>query len=310
MALTKRARTVNRRIYFYRVCRGSSDSGYPIQFDPRPALESICAMSFTNTGRYLTDDNGDSICLWPISNGQHPSVRFSKIRRSALPQIEEEGALSELPISDRSGLVESIHGVFFENNIVGFEYNIHAPRVSRLGYYLTTKAGLEGPILSFDPILRVDVTQQLERLQEIRLLDIKASRGIASVLEDASSSLASTFSATERLITGNDCITIRMSISPSNRRSALQRFINDLRSIVRTPDILAYMKKGSVRGKCVDSGRVETVDLLQDQFVVDAKVVRLNERTRAVDERSMIEQIERAYAGLKSQLESATSIAS
>ena len=308
MARKKTAKTVNGRVFFYRISCGTEASGYPIPFDIKSTLETISATEFTDSGRYLTDENGDSICLWPVPDTQYPSVRFSKIRRTALPQIEESGNLSDLPISDESGLVESIHGVFFRKNIVGFEYNNHAPRITRLGYYLFRKARLEEQIPSFDPILRMDITEQLDRLEEIRLLEIKAHRGFASVLRAASLSLSSTFSATEELLLGGDEIAISMKIAPSNRRGTCHRFIDELKSIVRNPNARDHMRSGVVRGRCNDSGRVETVDLLRDKFIVDARVVRLNERTRAVDERSIIGEIEMAYEKLKDQLESATSV--
>ena len=308
MARKKTAPTVNRKISFYQIYCGTDASGYAIPFDIKSALETIGATGFTDTGRYLTVDNGDSIYLCPVLDTQYPSVRFSKIRRTGLPQVEESGNLSDLPISDESGLVESIHGVFFRNNIVGFEYNNHAPKIDRLGHYLSMKARLGEPMPSFNPILRMDVTEQLDRLEEIRLLEIKAHRGFASVLEAAGLSLSNTFSATEELISGGDEITISMKIAPNNRKNTLRRYINPLKLIARNPNARNHMKNGTVRGKCIDSGRVESMDLLRDKFIVDAKVVRLNERTRAVDEQSMIEQIEKAYEKLKDQLESATSV--
>lgn len=310
MALTKNAKRVNRRIYFYRVSHGIDDSGCPIPFDAQSALSVIGGTEFSDTGRYLTDDSGDSICLWPIHTGRHPTVRFARIRRSALPQIEENGTFADLAISDESGLVESIHGVFFENDIAGFEYNNHAPRVSRLGYYLTNKAKLRDRSLSFDPIIRNDITDQLDRLQEMRFLEIKARRGISTVLRNGNISLSSAFDATEELVRGGDELAVSMKISPSNRREALRQFIQELKWMVSDLGVREHMTNGVVKGKCLDSNRVETVDLLRDKFIVDVKVVRLNERTRAVDEHSIIKQIEEAYEALKDQLERATSISS
>lgn len=310
MAVANTVKKVNRRIHFYRVSHGCDDSGYPIPFDVQSALSVIEGTGFSNFGRYLTDDSGDSLCLWRIETGRYPTVKFSKIRRSALPQIEEKGAFSDLYISEESGLVESIHGVFFENNIAGFEYNSHAPRISSLEYYLKNKANLREKQLSIEPIIRKEVTDQLDRLREIRLLDIRVRRGISTALANAGVSLSSTFRETEELLLGGDEFAISMKMSPSNRAGALRKFIQDLKLIVCNPSVREHMKNGVVRGKCSDSNRVETVDLLRDKFIVDAKVVRLNTRTRAVDEQSIIEQIEAAYTALKDQLETAASVSS
>lgn len=122
MALKNTVKMVNRRIHFYRVSQGLEDSGYPIRFDVRSALSVIEGTGFSNAGRYLTDESGDSLCLWPIHTGRYPTVRFSKIRRSALPQVEENGACSDLTISEESGLVESIHGVF--STTISLDLNI------------------------------------------------------------------------------------------------------------------------------------------------------------------------------------------
>ena len=167
---------------------------------------------------------------------------------------------------------------------------------------------MRGQQVLLEPIIRKDVTDQLDRLQEIRLLEIRAHRGISTALRNARVSLSSTFCATEELLLGDDELAISMKISPSNRVGALRMFMQDLKSIVCDSRVRERMKNGVVRGKCSDSDRVETVDLLRDKFIVDVKVVRLNERTRAVDEHSIIEQIEAAYETLKDQLETAISV--
>jgi hypothetical protein len=116
--------TLTRKIHFFRADVGVDDAGQPIPFDVVPAMRVIDRLPFTNVNRrYLLDDEGNALCVWPNMNGANATLRFCQIRRTGLPQLEQAGNVTDLNIAADAGLLEPIYVVFFPGNIVGVEYN-------------------------------------------------------------------------------------------------------------------------------------------------------------------------------------------
>ena len=149
------APTLERKIHFYRANIGIDGGGKPLPFDPTAALAAITAMPFADgmAGRYLLDDDGNAVCVWPGSAGVRTTLRFCQIRRTGLPQLEQGGTVSDLNLAADAGLLEPVHVAFFSDNIVGADFNFYGPRLSRLGYYLRVKSSNAVPIATFEPLL-------------------------------------------------------------------------------------------------------------------------------------------------------------
>lgn len=149
---------IERKIHFYRVCMEGDNAS---AFNPNHVLQDIINLNFQNGDRYCPHGDGDDICAWPLDNPNHNWLRLGIIRRSNFPQVENHGTISPLPISINHGLLESIHIVFFPNNIVGSEFNFYGPRISSLALYLNTKFADTLSRIHFDILLRQDVQQRL-----------------------------------------------------------------------------------------------------------------------------------------------------
>ena len=125
--------TVERRIMFFRVDIGTDPGGMPLPFDAQPALQFITNLPFSSDldGRYWEDseDSEDSVlCLLDGPYGTLPTVQFCRVRRAGLPQLERAGNVKDLDIALDEGLLETIHAVFFPENVVGVAYNHYGPR--------------------------------------------------------------------------------------------------------------------------------------------------------------------------------------
>jgi hypothetical protein len=142
--------TVERKIYFYRANVGTDGGGRPLAFNPTTALRHINGLRFNDAGRYLVEGDA-ALCCWVDRPNPRQRFRLGQIRRSGLPQVEQGGALTDLPIPANSGLVEAIHVVSFANNIVGSDFNFYGPRMSRLSVYLHEKAARRCPDVTFEP---------------------------------------------------------------------------------------------------------------------------------------------------------------
>jgi hypothetical protein len=302
--------TLERKIYFYRMHVGTDEAGSPVTFDPRPVLRTIDTLPFVGSQeRYLVDDESNAVCAWVDDIGAEPKIRLVRVRRTGLPQIEEAGLLSDLNLAVNAGLAEPVHVIFFPNNIVGADFNYHGPRLSRLAFYLHYKGGDGVPLVNFEPLLRLDVSAQLNRLRDVRLFNLKVRPSYASAVREADQDLGSAFQAAQHL---GDTEEVQILIKPNRQgqRSLLERFTGLARQLIRRADLRTEASKFVINGKCQDSGRVEPIDLLRDHLIAHRQIISLGERSRAPNPESAYQAIQSAYNDLHTELENAASIKS
>ena len=301
---------LERKILFFRADIGFDDGGIPLEFDPMPALTAIDALPFTNDyeGRYEAEVDGNALCLIIHQREPMASVRFCRVRRTGLPQLEQAGQITDLDLNPESGLLESIHVTFFPNNIVGAEYNHFGPRVSRLGGYLHYKSQKAVSRATFRPLLRGDATEQLDRLIDLRLLDISVLPSLVEITRRSDESLADALEANARAVETPKVLQAVLKPLEAAQRSFLSRKREPLKEMVGNETLREGSAKFQVRGKCADSGRVETIDLLKDQLISTKGIVRMNERSRALNPNSAFEAIQESYGQLREELEEAAGV--
>ncbi|EHM02913.1 hypothetical protein HMPREF9946_00657 [Acetobacteraceae bacterium AT-5844] len=304
--------TLERKIHFYKADVGVDDSGRPIPFDAARALSRIGHLPFRDGtgGRYLLSDDGNAVCGWPYSADPLQSMLFCQIRRTGLPQLERAGAVSDLDLDADAGLLEPVHVVFFPNNIVGADFNFYGPRLSRLGFYLRVKSENAVRQVNFIPLLRHDISEQLEHLTEVRLLDFKIKSSYISAVEQADQALGEAFRANARVLDGAaDEVQVILRPKKEARIGALRRLIRPLEELVRGPDLREHAERFHVKGTSDLTGRVEIIDLLRDHLISRKQVLRIGERSRAVHTSAAFEAIHEAYGELSSELDRASGIA-
>lgn len=296
-----------RRIHFYRVNVGTSEAGQPIVPNVARWLHAIDALPFTDDGRYLEVEPGLLTCCWVDRDRANHRMRVGTIRRSGLPQLERAGQLSALPISPSSGLAEQVHVVFFPNNIVGSEFNFYGPRLSRLADYLSVRAGVNSPPVSFDPLIRQDVLEQLAKLQDVRVLRLRIKGSYVDTLRQLDQDLGSAFEAAQRA-TEADEVELILRMTPYSRQALSQRMMAFVRRLARRPDSRTEMSQFKVSGLSSDSGGVEIVDALNDQLIANKQIIREGRRSRALDTNAAYTAIEEAYEEMREELEAAAAI--
>jgi hypothetical protein len=301
----KLSKTIERKIHFYRIDAGVNVSGKPLIYDPVPALNKIKGLPVTDEkyGRYLTDEDGNAIGVWPELVGVRTALRFCQVRRNGLPQVEQAGVVNELNIADDAGLLEPVHVVFFADNIVGADFNFYGPRLSRLGYYLSTKTGMDGQLLQFMPLLRQDVAAQLNRLDEISLFDLRIKSSYAQSVSQRDESLDAAIKA-NLLVLGDDTEDVQLILRAARgrRRGAFRRLGKAIKDLISSENFRENTERFQVRGRMNDTGKIDTIDLLKDQLIATKQILRLGERSRAVQAESAFQAIETAHAELKDSL--------
>jgi hypothetical protein len=289
------------------VSNGQEASGASVTFDPKPALSIVGKLPFCDAGgRYLLDSDGNALCAWIDEMGFRPKMRFAQIRRVGLPQVETAGNLSDLALQASEGLVEVVHVVFFPDGIAGVEFNFYGPRPSRLGYYLG-KLSNSKQLPEFQPLLRLDVAAQLDRLTDVRLLDLKVRPSYSAALKMADVDLSSAFSAAAKLGTLEE---IELVIRPTKggAKDLVGRIRNFARHLLGRADLRTEASRFSIRGKMADSGLVEPLDLLRDQLISNKRIIRVSERSRALNSPAAYAAVSDAYDELADDLKQAATL--
>ena len=304
--------SVERKIHFYRVDIGADGGGQPLPFDPLPALSVIDALPFDSSeaGRYEVDADGNALCVTYLNANSQTNIKvaFGRVRRTGLPQIERAGIVTDLNLPTDAGLLETTHMVFFHNNIVGCEYNHYGPKVSSLGNYMHIKSGKLVKRAKFLPLVREDPIEQLNRLGEIRLFEMSIHPSYIESVRRADNSLADAFDANARVVEAP--LSVQVVLRPSNqgRAWALRRLWTPLRDLFGQDGLSPSVERLQIRGKCKDTDRVETIDLLKDQLIAKKRIVRLNDRERTLNRESAFDAIIEAYEEHQDEIAKATGI--
>jgi hypothetical protein len=274
--------------------------------DFSPFLEQVNKLTWVEGERYVVQDDGNVLCVW-VDSVDNRLFRLATIRRSSLPLIEEGGSLNGLGLSDKQGLYEPVHVQVFPANIIGVEFNFYGPRPSRLPSYLRQVIGPDAcPTFTLDPLLRQDVMTQLNRLGEVRVLELAIRPAYASAVAEADQDLGAAFRAASRVGTPQ-LVTLRLAPEPYGRGWLGGRILPFARALARRDDMRENTKTFTLHGLDIQTGALELVDVLRDNLVSTKRIVRLDSRSRAIDDNAAYAAISEAYAELKGELEMAAS---
>lgn len=303
------SRTVTRSVHFYRI-RFDPNPTHPARL-LQPLLSSVGALPFAESrsptgGRYWRDASGDELCIWVDDRPNCARFRFAKIRRKALPQIEDSGILAELTLPPSAGFCEASHCVLFGNDIVGVEFNAFAPSATRLPAYL--KAVLPHQVVpaAVEILLKGDAAAALTRLQTIRVVDLKIRSSYASAIAQADENLGAAFQAAARI---QGAETVSLTLGPIPREhGGLVGIFGAVRRLLDRGDLHQHVLRFHVSGPATTTGRNLEVDLLRDQLVSQEEVVTIGERTRVVESSGAYEAVERAYESLRRDVDAAAAV--
>lgn len=299
---------IERKIYFYKAC---AKEGKEFNLNICDFLKILQDLSFFDQNidkqPYLFDGE-HYLCGWVDDLHPPAKLRFGRIRRSDLPQVEEAGKLSDLNLRVNAGLAELTHIVFFPNNILGTDFNFHAPRLSKLSKYLQKKAGLPADV-SFNPLINPDIFEQLDSFTSISLLDIKTLPTQASLLYQADKDLGSAFLAAGKFSSGHP---IEMKISLKLTDKPLKQFISNLKQLIVSLKFqdTPQPSKLQIKGTHQNENKAEVIDLLHTQIIMKKSIHRIDERTRILDKNSAYREIINAYNELKKLIKNSPAIIS
>ena len=300
--------TVQRKIYFYRINVGTTDAGQPILFDPAPPLQALDGLPFDVEGRYWEYDASRVLCLWVDRAAPPQRLRFASIRRSDLPYLETGGNLEPLDVPAGTGLYEPVHVVFFGDNLIGSEFNFYGPRMGSLASSLHRKLPDLVPEMTIGHLLRRDVSDQLARLEDIRLFDFKLASSYVATIRQMDEDLGT---ALRTLATIGEAQQVHLTLQPerySRTGTLADRLLDAARNLARRADLRENATVFKVKGHDQELARVVEVDVLRDLLITTRRVVQLGDRSRAVDPQSAYEAIHDAHDELQQDLAEAVAL--
>jgi len=156
---------VERSIYFYKVEMHDDQ-----EWKRKTVLRGLEALEGEDQVISLGEDNYAWAKVDRVPRTQEAGrLRFFRDRRANLPGFAHQGDIGELPIPEEAGLIEPTHVVLGGNGLIAAEYNHFAPRITtQFAALLRQKLDLN---LSIGTFVQGDIMEQLDRLEEIQLLE-------------------------------------------------------------------------------------------------------------------------------------------
>lgn len=285
-----------RKIKFYRLVvldEASAPKPYPVL----DVLADLRALLGTDD-RYLVQGERVTFCV-PEPSPHPPRLRLLNVRRNNLPQIESAGILSPLLLDPESGLAEPIHLVFFDSGVVGSEFNFYGARPGRFAEFVRNKS--VGPRIAIQPLYREDAVRRLDEMQDLRMAQLKVKRGAAALVRRADATLADALDQTERWAAGVD-VDLVLRRPARSGQSLPERIRTAFRALAGSDELRSQVTKMRLEGRNPHTGEFEVLDLLEQELVTTRRILRSDERIRALDSNATYEAIQSAYAELEDEI--------
>lgn len=294
---------VARNIYFYAVDAGvDENTGRLLPFDPTPVLRHIDSLPLRGPDRRLQlPDDRASYC-WVDSLSAPQRLRIANIRRSGFPFVELEGDLTPLRIRQGSGLADHIHVVFFENNIVGADFNFYGPRIRGLQNYLAAKAPRWGQNLNFGTLVDPDTAQRLNRYEELRVLELRMRPADAEILRNYSTGLAGSFAAANEFLDEDAQLELVLRPRPHSRGGIGRQILQTVRRMFVNEELRERASRFRVQGINQQGDTEDPINLLSDDLVIRKPVIKLDSQSRAVVAESAYAAIIEAHGEVQHKL--------
>jgi hypothetical protein len=283
-----------RKIQFAKVNCGLDDSQKEIIFE----IDKVFKNFPKENNRYQSIDAAVSLCsaIDKISSPQH--FCFWNRRNSGLPQVEKLGKFKDVPLQDEEGLAEKTHVIFFPNNIIGYEYNHHGPRISRLDSYFHHISPGRVPRFSVQTLVHPDVMKRFDDAGDLFNFDIRVSRQYAEILKNDGDSLGKILFSTAQL--GEfDSLSITGSVDKRKGHIINGGFKRILKAIMSKAD--SGLDALKIKGE-----NSQWLDVLKDQICFEVDVtLEQTAKSRSVNSTIMYKKINEAYSSSKEILEEA-----
>lgn len=298
--------SVERKINFYRIDAGTSD-GVPVRFDPVPTLEFIRALPPRLDGKYLEWTDGNYLFVDPVSTSFPQKIRLVLSRRRDWPELERDGQMDPLRLPKNGGLGEKIHMMFF-GDYVAADFNYYGPRATAVGAYFHLKAKELGPQIRLEHLAKADTIRELKSLLGAVRVELTFRKSALSLVKHANESLFAALRGLGETNAGRIAVVLKTEKVKGKRDYLDSYILEGVESLAR--EEATYSEFSRLRVKGIESRTFEqyAVDVLDELIVAQRKIVKVDDRSRAVDSESAFAAIEDAFQETRPKLIEASSL--
>jgi hypothetical protein len=295
--------SITRRVYFYK-CRLLSTEGQLRLFDVEAIHSALQALVKTKN-QYQQVEDAEQLRVTPTRLGTRVGFSIGTVRNAGLPQVENlrDGSIVPLELTDDVGLVEQTHAVFFENDIVGVEFNFYGPRVQSLEKFLRDKCPTV-PRFRADLLLSGDVYEEAQHLRNLRLMTFRIARSHVGLLSQMDESLMD-FANGMMAATEADSVLLELKVDTPGEHLGRRALDFVLGLLGHEQQLKEGFSTFKIKGEDDRTSRVAEIDLLKDRLVSVQHVASVGARHRAVDSSEMFAAIISAHDELLEQIERA-----
>lgn len=280
---------ITRKVYFFRIAHFDQvREGLPA------ACRRISGLDFDDNGRYRADGASTyRYSLYPDTLEFPIKLRFGKIRRDGLPQIEQVGKLETLALDEDAGLVDISHVVIFEDGLVAAEWNSDGPKLSQMTPYFLEKGRLNDPP-KFLPLLERDIVETLEKLSSVRVLEVEVPPDAAELAKEADKSLYDAIKAMESLGASKR---VGLKLTADSGSGKLLKLARKLATMVKErPHDRSQFKSILASGRDEEARMTRYVDILESKLVIAEEFIRSSSRSRGIDTDNAYRVLQSAYS--------------
>ena len=266
---------VFRKVYFFRV-----EHFADIKESLPGALSRIAALEFNDDGRYKYDKASKlRLSAYPDSTAYPVKLRFCRIRRDNVPQIEQAGDLSQLDLQEDQGLADISHIILFDDGYVAAEWNPEGPKLASLGGYIFEKGKLN-TAPRFLSLLERDIVEVVKSLTSVKVLEVDLPPSAIDLADDADQNLAGAIRATTEMgATKHTSLTL----TAENPTTKLRDIAARLATLMKVrPQEGSQVRILKVRGFHQGSKLASYIDILESKLVSGAYLPRSSDRSRSV----------------------------
>jgi len=271
--------------------------------EPRDIFSYIDSLPFTNQGRYLPLGTGNSRSMYIDSVDVPMRIIIGTKRESGLPLMELDGDREPLDIPERGGLYEPMHFMIFPNNVIGFEYNSHGPRIGSLKKYLPEKAHQLVDKVELIPLMKSDVRNEISKMGNIRMFNLAIHKNMGDELNILEDNLIDGLNRTFQQDGSSEVMEIILRPKKYSQKWITLNFLD------RLPQFLNNTREdievAKIRAENLDKdGLVEEFNLLSLFVSTRKNIDPIDEAHSVVLADSIFNQINEAYHELRDEINS------
>ena len=255
-------------------------------------FKSIDTLPWESEERYYRTAEGQEIAVF-IDNLTYPiRGQLATIRRRELPGTETLGKRAPLYLQQKTGLFEPSHFIIYKNKqntpIIAYEYNIYAPRISRLGEYAKIKFPTQLEFPQAIPIASEDIKKELAKIGKVKKLTLKAYSSCSFATLNGSINKA--FNEMKRALNGE---IIEFTIRASRAKESILNIPKNenIINFMSSSDAHVFLQNFKIEYNDEETKERKETDLMNLFLRETVEVKKIDERSRMIDSNAMYQAL-------------------